>query len=125
MINTIVRFATAALLTLAHAVDKPEPAQARPDAKVYRTSATAYCLQGRTASGTYVNKRTAAHNFLRPGTKIRLVGRPFIGGIRRFIIRDTGSALGDGHLDLWTGSCAAAIQWGRRPVAYKRGWGKP
>ncbi len=94
-------------------------AHARPE---YRDSATAYCLTGRMADGTFTRPRSAAANHLRLGTRIRLVGRPFFGGMRRFVIRDR---IGYGtRLDLWTGSCGAAIQWGRRPVAYRIGWGR-
>jgi hypothetical protein len=60
-------------------------AQATPN--VRRTYATAYCLQGRMADGSWVRPRSAAANYLRLGTRIRLVGRPFFGGLRRFVIR--------------------------------------
>jgi 3D (Asp-Asp-Asp) domain-containing protein len=85
--------------------------------------ATCYNLQGVTASGTYVNKRTAAHNFLFPGTKIRLVGKQAgPNGVRKYVIRDTGPALRDGHFDLWSpGGCT---QFGVRPIHWKFGWGK-
>lgn len=97
----------------------PAPADAR------RATATSYCLDGVTASGKPVSKRTAAHNFLWPGTKIRLVGQPFIGGLRRFVVRDTGPALSDGHFDLWTEDCSDARRWGHRPIRYKLGWAAP
>lgn len=86
-----------------------------------RTYATCYQLHGRTASGAWVNRRTAAHNYLPFGTKIRLVGRQAgPGGVRRYVIRDTGPALADGHLDLWApGGC---LRFGKRPVAYRIGW---
>jgi 3D (Asp-Asp-Asp) domain-containing protein len=86
-----------------------------------RTYATSYCLHGRMADGTYTRRRSAASNVLRLGTKIRLVGRSFY-GMRRFVIRDTGGALGDGHLDLWHNRCGASIAWGRRSVRYRIGW---
>lgn len=93
-------------------------------AGLHHTYATCYDLRGHTSSGTKVNRRTAAHNFLKPGTKIRLVGRQAgPGGIRRYIIRDTGSALYDGHLDLWAPS--GCIQYGKKQVKYKLGWGAP
>lgn len=87
-----------------------------------RTYATAYCLHGGMRDGTTARPRSAASNVLPLGTKIRLVGRPFLRGMRRFVIRDTGSKLGDGHLDLWTSSCGDALRWGHRPVRYHRGW---
>ena len=83
--------------------------------------ATCYQLQGRTASGTWVDRRTAAHNFLTPGAKIRLVGRQAgPGGVRKYVVRDTGPALSDGHFDLWApGGCTA---YGKRPIRWKLGW---
>lgn len=93
-------------------------------ARINTSKSTCYSLNGRTASGTWVNKRTAAHNFLRPGTKIRLVGpQAGPGGVRRYIIRDTGPALSDGHFDLWApGGC---MKYGVRTIKWKIGWGKP
>lgn len=82
------------------------------------TYATAYCLSGRMADGSYVRPGSAASNVLRLGTRIRLTGRSFFGR-RYFVIRDTGGALGDGHLDLWTSSCGTARAWGHRSVTYR------
>jgi 3D (Asp-Asp-Asp) domain-containing protein len=90
------------------------------------TYATCYNLRGHTASGfslarnTRAARRTAASNVLRLGTHIRLVGRhagPT--GVRRYVVRDTGGALGDGHLDLWNASCSG---WPNPPVKYRLGW---
>jgi 3D (Asp-Asp-Asp) domain-containing protein len=95
---------------------------------VHVAPATSYCLQGKTASGKQVSKRTAAHNFLFSpfrDVKIRIVGpQPGPGGIRRYIIRDTGPALADGHFDLWSSSCSRSIQFGRRMIKWKMGWRK-
>lgn len=91
---------------------------------VYTSTATCYQLQGRTASGTYVNKRTAAHNFLRPGTRFRLVGKQAgPTGVRRYIVRDTGPALADGHFDLWAPS--GCNYFGVRTIRYILGWSAP
>lgn len=84
--------------------------------------ATSYCLQGTMANGKYVHRRAVAHNFLMPGTKIRLVGRSFY-GLRRFVVSDTGPALRDGHFDLWSPSCSRSMTWGARTIRYKIGWG--
>lgn len=93
------------------------------------TYATCYQLRGTTANGfslardTRDARRTAASNHLRLGTRIRLVGRNAgPNGVRKYVVRDTGGALGDGHLDLWAPSCAG---WPNPPVRYKIGWGKP
>lgn len=87
------------------------------------TAATSYCLRGQTAHGGTVNKRTAAHDFLFPGTKIRIVGRqPGPGGVRKYRVEDTGPALRDGHFDLWAPSCSMSTNFGRRPIKWKLGW---
>lgn len=108
-----VLIAAAALLHISVPVAKAKPGYA-----------TCYNLNGTTASGTHVNKRTAAHNFLPFTTKIRIVGRQAgPGGIRKYIVRDTGPALSDGHFDLWSpGRCS---HFGVRPIRWKLGWAKP
>jgi 3D (Asp-Asp-Asp) domain-containing protein len=106
------------LITAAVALAAAAPADARS------TYATAYCLHGTMRDGTYTRAGSAASNWLRLGTRITLTGRSFYGR-RHFTIRDTGSALGDGHLDLWTASCHTAIQWGKRSVTYRIGWLRP
>jgi 3D (Asp-Asp-Asp) domain-containing protein len=85
---------------------------------VRRTYATSYCLHGRMADGSYTRSGSAASNVHRLGTRIKLTGRSFYGQ-RYFTIRDTGGALGDGHLDLWTSSCGTARAWGHRSVSYR------
>lgn len=100
------------------------PADGRP-ADLRRTYGTCYSLQGRMADGSWVRPRSAASNVLPLGTHIRLVGRPFLRGMRRFVVRDTGGALGDGHLDLWHPSTGSCLRWGARPLTYKLGWRKP
>jgi 3D (Asp-Asp-Asp) domain-containing protein len=77
------------------------------------------------ADGTGVRLRSVASNVHPLGTRIRLTGRPFFHGMRRFVVRDTGGALGDGHLDVWWPSYFDCLRWGRRPVTYKLGWEKP
>lgn len=91
---------------------------AKPDSR--SASATSYCLSGRMADGTFTRKRSAAHNGLRLGTKIKLIGKAGPNGIRKFVIRDR---IGWGtELDLWTGSCATARRWGRHYLRFKIGW---
>ena len=119
---TAVGIAVAILLIWVYLV--PDAGAAKKSPRIYTSKATCYQLQGRTASGTLVNRRTAAHNFLRPGTKIRLVGKQTgPGGIRRYIIRDTGPALRDGHFDLW--APANCMQFGVKTIKWKIGWGAP
>jgi 3D (Asp-Asp-Asp) domain-containing protein len=111
----------AAALTALFAVGAVDEAEGR---KLYHTHATCYSLSGVMADGTGVRIRSAASNLHPLGTRIRLVGRPFYGGLRRFIIRDTGSALYDGHLDIWWPSYTGCIGWGKRNITYKIGWSK-
>jgi 3D (Asp-Asp-Asp) domain-containing protein len=78
-------------------------------------NATAYCLRGRMANGEPVHWGAVAMNALPLGTRIR-VERP-IAGRRRFTVKDR---IGYGtELDVWRSSCAAAIGFGRRTVAYR------
>lgn len=91
----------------------------------FTSSATSYCLQGTMANGQQVHKRAVASNKLKLGTKIRLVGGNGFYGRRKFIVSDTGGALGDGHFDIWSESCSRSVQWGHRPIKYKLGWAKP
>lgn len=114
---------SAALLSLTiAATDLPE--KPVPQARVRSSYATCYDLNGRTASGHWVDRRTAAHNWLPFRTKIRIVGKQAgPGGIRKYIVRDTGPALSDGHFDLWAPS--GCIEFGKRPIRWKMGWAKP
>lgn len=116
---TIVAFT---VLFTASAVDE---ADARTDYRLTNTYATCYSLHGTMADGSGVRLRSAASNVLRLGTKIRLVGRPFYRGLRRFVVRDTGGALWDGHVDIWWYNYSDCLAWGRRPINYKIGWGRP
>lgn len=102
-----------------------EDAPGRTDYRLHHTYATCYSLSGTMADGSGVRLRSAASNVHPLGTKIRLVGRPFYRGLRRFVIRDTGSALYDGHVDIWWYSYRDCLLWGKRPIKYKLGWGKP
>lgn len=88
-----------------------------PHAPVRTSYATSYCLSGTMANGKSVHPHAIAHNGLRLGTRIRLTHPAF--GMRNFIVSDTGPALRDGHFDIWTGSCAMAVKWGRRTIHYR------
>jgi 3D (Asp-Asp-Asp) domain-containing protein len=89
-------------------------ARAQPARSSYRLgmTATAYCLRGRTASGTAVAPGTVAVDprFIRLGSRLRVSGY----GAGRAL--DTGSAIRGSIIDVWFASCARAMQWGRRPV---------
>lgn len=87
----------------------------------YTVDTTAYCQQGIMANGSYTRPQSAASNSLPLGTKIKVVGRTAgPGGNRKYVIRDR---IGYGtSLDLWVGSCASAIGFGRRQTTFKIGW---
>lgn len=111
---------TLIVASLAMSIALPDVAESRNITHTYMTS---YCLSGTMADGTQVRSRSVASNFLPMGARIRLVGRSFF-GMRRFVVRDTGGALFDGHLDAWSSSCSRSFSWGRRAVAFKMGWGR-
>lgn len=103
-------------------------AQAEARSRFVHTYATCYNLWGSMRDGSYTRPRTVASNALSLGTRIRLVGPRSFLGVRKFVVRDTGGALGDGHLDIWygtpRGNFASCSLWGQRPVTYKIGWRK-
>lgn len=81
-------------------------------------NSTAYCQQGVMANGQYVHEGSVAMNDRPLGSRIT-VSPPFYGR-RLFVVRDR---IGYGsQLDFWTGSCTAALRWGRRNVRVRSGW---
>lgn len=114
-------------MTVLFAHIEKEEAEARSDYQLHSTYATCYALPGFARDGTPVYRRMAASNFLRSGTKIRLVGpQAGPGGIRKYVVHDTGPALADGHLDLWHPSRSYCLnRFGVRSIKYKFGWGRP
>lgn len=80
---------------------------------------TGYCLNGTMADGTFTRPGSVAHNGYALGTRLWISPSPT--GRRRFVVRDR---IGWGtQLDFWTPSCQQAIQWGRRAVRVRVGWG--
>lgn len=83
-------------------------------------AATAYCLRGAMADGTYTRPGSAAHNGLALGTRITVRPAPWWRPSGRFVVRDR---IGYGtDLDLWAPDCSTAISYGRRSVAVRVGW---
>lgn len=74
---------------------------------------TAYCLQGRTAQGTWVHPGTVAAYWpaVPQGTEL------WIEGYGYGIVEDTGGVIWTGRLDIWYNDCAAARRWGVRYVS--------
>lgn len=77
--------------------------------------ATAYCLKGRTASGSGVRRGIVAadRRVLPLGTKIQISAGAYSG---TYTVADTGGAVKGNILDIWMPSCAEANRFGRRNV---------
>jgi 3D (Asp-Asp-Asp) domain-containing protein len=78
-------------------------------------TATAYCLQGRTASGSGVRRGVIAADprVLRLGSRITLGAGAYSGS---YLVADTGGGVKGRKLDIWVPSCAEARRFGRRSV---------
>lgn len=77
--------------------------------------ATAYCLRGRTASGSMVRKGIIAADprVLRLGSKVNIGGGAYSGN---YTVTDTGGKIKGNRIDIWMASCSEAIRFGRRTV---------
>ena len=80
-----------------------------------RYSATAYCLKGRTASGSGVRRGIVAADtrILPLGTRISMNAGSYSGN---YLVADTGGAVKGRKLDIWVPSCSEAVRFGRRSV---------
>ncbi len=78
-------------------------------------TATAYCLKGRTASGSGVRRGIVAADprVLPLGTRISLNAGSYSGS---YVVADTGGAVKGKKLDIWVPSCSEARRFGRRSV---------
>ncbi len=78
--------------------------------------ATAYCLRGRTASGSMVRNGIIAADprVLRLGTKLNLGAGAYSGN---YTVTDTGGKIKGKKIDIWMASCAEARRFGRRTVS--------
>jgi 3D (Asp-Asp-Asp) domain-containing protein len=77
--------------------------------------ATAYCLQGRTATGGSVRRGIVAadRRVLPLGTRIQITAGSYSG---TYTVADTGGAVRGRILDVWVPSCAEAMRFGRKNV---------
>jgi 3D (Asp-Asp-Asp) domain-containing protein len=84
------------------------------EAKSFR--ATAYCLQGRTASGRNVSRGIVAADprVLPLGTRIQITAGSYSG---TYTVADTGGAVRGRLLDIWMPSCSEANRFGRRTIS--------
>lgn len=80
--------------------------------------ATAYCLRGRTASGSNVRRGIVAadRRVLPLGTRITMNAGKYSG---TYLVADTGGAIKGNKLDIWVSSCSEARKFGRRTVKVK------
>jgi len=79
-------------------------------------SATAYCLRGRTASGSGVRRGIVAADprVLPLGTRIQVSAGAYSG---TYVVADTGGAIKGRILDIWVPGCSEAMRFGRRKVS--------
>lgn len=77
--------------------------------------ATAYCLRGRTASGSNVRRGIVAADprVLPLGTRIQVNAGGYSG---TYVVADTGGGVKGRHLDFWVASCSEAVRFGRKTV---------
>ena len=78
-------------------------------------TATAYCLQGRTAMGHGVRRGIIAADprVLKLGSRITIAAGPYSG---TYLVSDTGGAIKGKKIDIWVPGCSEARKFGRRNV---------
>ena len=97
--------------------DTPDVAEAT-DAEFEDFHATAYCLQGRTASGDHVQQGMIAADprVLPLGTVVHIRAGKYTG---TYTVKDTGGRIKGRHVDVYVPSYREAKAFGRRPVKIK------
>lgn len=77
--------------------------------------ATAYCLQGRTATGGSVRRGIVAADprVLPLGTRIQINAGSYSG---TYTVTDTGGSVKGRILDVWVPNCSEAIRFGRKNI---------
>jgi 3D (Asp-Asp-Asp) domain-containing protein len=85
--------------------------------------ATAYCLKGRTASGSNVRRGLVAADprVLPLGSRIQIHNGAYNG---TYTVADTGGGIKGRRLDIWMPSCVEAVRFGSRSVSVSRLGGK-
>ncbi len=78
-------------------------------------SATAYCLKGRTASGSTVRRGIVAadRRILPLGTKVNISAGSYSG---TYVVADTGGGIKGRKIDIWVPNCSEAVRFGRRAI---------
>jgi 3D (Asp-Asp-Asp) domain-containing protein len=97
--------------------DSPDVTEAT-DAEFEDFHATAYCLQGRTASGDHVQQGMIAADprVLPIGTVVHIRAGKYTG---TYTVKDTGGRIKGRHVDVYVPSYREAKAFGRRPVKIK------
>jgi len=100
----------------ARPVAPPPAPEAKPRAEVQTFSATAYSIEGQTASGAQTRRGIVAADprILPIGSRIRVHDAgPYSG---EYVVRDTGPAIKGREIDIYLPSDAEAKRFGRRAV---------
>jgi 3D (Asp-Asp-Asp) domain-containing protein len=97
--------------------DSPEstPSSGGEKTATQSFTATAYCLKGRTASGSGVRRGVVAADprVLPLGTRISMNAGSYSGD---YLVADTGGSVKGRKLDVWVASCSEAKRFGRKSV---------
>jgi 3D (Asp-Asp-Asp) domain-containing protein len=94
----------------------PKTAAPAPAAAAGRSfTATAYCLQGRTAMGHGVRRGIIAADprVLKLGSRVNLGAGSYSGS---YLVSDTGGGIKGRRIDIWVPNCAEARRFGRRTI---------
>jgi 3D (Asp-Asp-Asp) domain-containing protein len=108
------------LLAIGCAKPKPAPAPPMiakpPPTEVQTFSATAYSIEGKTASGVQTRRGIVAADprILPLGSRIRVSDAGTYDG--EYVVHDTGPAVKGREIDIYMPSDAEAKKFGRRPV---------
>jgi 3D (Asp-Asp-Asp) domain-containing protein len=102
-------------VTIDNLDDKSAASSSNAASNARAFTATAYCLKGRTASGSGVRRGIVAADprVLPLGTRINLNAGSYTGS---YVVADTGGAVKGRKLDIWVPSCSEARRFGRRSV---------
>lgn len=94
---------------------EPENKNNNSAAEAKSFKATAYCLKGRTASGSGVRRGIVAADprVLPLGTRVEIEAGSYSG---TYTVADTGGAVKGRILDIWVPSCSEARRFGRKKV---------
>ena len=96
----------------------PKSASPAPSAAGRSFTATAYCLQGRTAMGHGVRRGIIAADprVVKLGSRVNLGAGNYSG---EYLVSDTGGGIKGNRIDIWVPSCAEARRFGRRKVTLR------